>query len=256
MQNQQAVKQPRKKKETFLLKDIVPEAIEQKYGITASKTDVTPIAEIPCTFNNPSTRSEHYFTMVDDTKRMCITMLDSITKGSIQAKTCFWCRHDFTNIPIGCPIRYVPTAIVKTCQSEITKEIYHLKQSIPNNAIEKLDISDAMRIVNGDYYETDGSFCSFNCCMAYISDNSTNPLYSQSKMLLMKLYITIFNPSELTKINLAPSWRLLQAYGGFMSIDEFRSASNDFIYIDHDYQVINIPKLLSAGYIFEEVYIF
>jgi hypothetical protein len=92
--------------------------------------------------------------------------------------------------------------------------------------------------------------------MAFIHDNSTNPIYDQSKMLLMKIYTSIFNPTVPTKINPAPSWRLLEKYGGFMSIDDFRRASKDFIYVDREYRVVNIPKMFPSGNIFEEIYIF
>ena len=48
---------------------------------------------------------------------------------------CFWCKHSFNSIPIGCPLSYDNT---------------------------------------NDIYITDGLFCSFNCTLAYINDNSHN----------------------------------------------------------------------------------
>ena len=41
---------------------------------------------------------------------------------------------------------------------------------------------------SGEYYETDGIFCSFNCCQSYINDNKHIRLYDNSHMLLLKMY--------------------------------------------------------------------
>ena len=43
-----------------------------------------------------------------------------------------------------------------------------------------------------DYFETDGTFCSFNCCLAFINDNIKNPMYYHSRHLMNKMYETIF----------------------------------------------------------------
>ena len=50
--------------------------------------------------------------------------------------------------------------------------------------------------MSNNYYETDGCFCSFNCCLAFINDNVHNAMYSSSKHLLMKMYYDIFNKVE------------------------------------------------------------
>ncbi len=207
--------------------------------------------------------SSRYITLNDDTRKICITMLDYMTKKTLDGcQTCFWCRHEFSTFPIGCPVHYIPSAIIKTCQSEITKEIYSIKQDIPShlfhNTIDNTSQSmiPQMKPHENNYYETDGAFCSFNCAMAYVNENSTNPLYTQSKSLLMKIYNEIFSPNEPTYINPAPSWRLLANYGGFLNIQEFRSASADFVYIDRGYNVSAIPKVAPIGRVFEEMYIF
>jgi len=144
--------------------------------------------------------------------------------------------------------------MVKVCKSEITKEIYTIEQKIPKNV--KTTEKENERIIPNDYYETDGAFCSFNCCMAFIKDNIHNPLYKNSKNLLIKMYIHVFNPTSKFKINTAPSWRLLKSYGGFMGIDEFRNSFNTYIYIDKNHMLSSIPKLNPNGKMFEELYIF
>ena len=63
-----------------------------------------------------------------------------------------------------------------------------------------------------NYYETDGIFCSFNCCMSYIEDNTHNALYDQSKHLLHQLFFRYFK--KVVPIKPAPDWRLLKEIMG------------------------------------------
>lgn len=250
----QTTKRVVKRKEIFLLKDVEPYKVELKYGLQTKVDNPQTIIPMETTLLNPKTE---FFSFLDESRKFCLTMRDSITHGEITSKMCFWCRHSFETIPIGCPMKYVSSTIMKTCQSETVtddvKETYVIEQEIPIQYL--ADISDIAvgTIHPKDYYETEGSFCSFNCCMAYINDHVRDSRYSNSKSLLGKMYLTSFNRVE--KIHPAPDWKLLQAYGGPLTLAEFKTAGN-YLYIDKSHPVANIPKVSPMGRIYEQIYVF
>lgn len=248
-----------KKKTTFVLKDINVSEIDKKYHIvkgsnlelkeTTIPTQVTKIDDLES--------SKSYFSpFINETQKHHITMIDSITHQSIRARCCFWCRHAFTTHPIGCPIRYVHSKQVDLHVSEITKEKYTTTHPVSLKTMELLKQQSipSVHLVPKDYYKTDGCFCSFNCCLAFINDNVSNPFYSESKYLLTNMYLDIFKTPE--KITPAPSWRLLKEYGGFMTIQEFRDSFLSYLFIDNDFPVEQLPKVMPIGHVFEEHIIF
>src|SRR5690606_29070975 len=104
-----------------------------------------------------------------------------------------------------------------------TNETYIIRENISNTDLDKTSQTP----ISNNVFETDGVFCSFNCCLAFINDNSTNPKYKLSKNLLMNIYhivnnIKTLNVKELFKPS--PSWRLLKEYGGHLTIDDFRKS--------------------------------
>jgi hypothetical protein len=98
---------------------------------------------------------------------------------------CFWCRHSFENLPCACPIQY-----------------------------------DKAR----NRYETDGVFCSYPCIVAYIDDSPNNIRYRDSLHLLMHMHEQTFGFYPKGTIHPAPSWQLLDDYGGHMTIQQFRDS--------------------------------
>lgn len=253
---QQKGKKRLKKKFTFVLKDVDPAAIDTKYGLNITSNlqqkqipdNVTTIEHL--TSNQKETS---FIPFIDESRKHCVTMIDSINKRSIQSYYCFWCRHSFATQPIGCPLRYITDKVVQMHISEITKEKYFIVHNVTADA----DTSgENTKTMIHNYYETDGCFCSFNCCLAYINGNIHNPIYMNSKRLLMKMYSEIFNTTKLVKIFPAPSWRLLKLYGGFMDIQDFRNSFKNYIYIDHKYHISKIPKIMPVGHVFEEHIIF
>ena len=98
---------------------------------------------------------------------------------------CFWCRHPFKSTPCFCPIKY------------------DKKSNI---------------------YEVDGIFCSQECRNAYLYENSANLLYKDSRQLCSLMYFQCTGNFPKENLSRAPSWKLLQAYGGDMTIDQFRAS--------------------------------
>ena len=83
-------------------------------------------------------------------------------------------------------------------------------------------------MVEKDFFETDGIFCSFNCCLSFIKSNEYNSVYNLSENLLHLMYYKFFNKND--KLTEAPSWRLLRQYGGNLSIEDFRKNFNNVNY--------------------------
>lgn len=257
-----AIPRKRKSKYPFVLKDIDIEEISKRYGFSYNqeicninkiipRDNVTKLDEIII-------NAENEFSYLDETKnkrKFIITMIDCNTKDKLERVKCFWCKHSFEAIPIGCPIKYIPHRLVKRYYSYITKDYYTIKEEISNTRFEELKTeinnsdTSCVQLVDNDYYETDGVFCSFNCCLSWIKDNPHNHLYINSVFLLHEIYYKCFD--ALHQIQPAPHWRLLSDFGGHMTIQEFRSSFNKIIY-DNSHVIKTIPKTKPIGMVFEE----
>ena len=243
-------------KYVFTLKNVDTEQVDKKFGIVFVSNILEEDDIVP---QNTTKLSEliikstpEIISFLDESKymRKCnVSMIDFNSKEEISpfGYHCFWCRHPFETRTIGCPIRYVSKTATKTYYSEISKDTYTIKENVPNT---KTVISDKVTISKTPYYETDGIFCSFDCTAAFILDNKHNKIYNHSISLLMKMYNDMMGTST-EIINPAPHWRLLQEYGGYMNITEFR---NSFNKADYDYHgtVKNFPEFRSMGLLFEE----
>lgn len=129
-------------------------------------------------------------------------------------KSCWWDRHPFNNRPIGCPIRY------------------HVKNGV-------------------ETYETEGIFCSFPCCKAYIIDKGSKVKYKDSLSLLTTLFETFITEKSYNMLPPSPSWKLLKDYGGHLSIQEYRAT---FGRLEYD-ETVNTKRCLlvsSSQYIQEK----
>lgn len=271
------------KKPWFHLKTVNPAVLDQKYGfhisynlhprkIPENKTKITDLDSSSPTMmmtNHPSTNpnviqnglvsSALQFSFLDESKKdhECIsTMMKFLKEEHFPSQTClhcFWCRHEFPYRPIGCPIQYVPHRILKTYQSEITKENYTLRENItPSEAKNLSENAPQIKLQKRDYYVMDGIFCSFNCCLAFIQDQKKkNILYIHSEYLLNKFYRQVFGENA-CDLQPAPSWRLLYAYGGNQTIDEFRKNFYKVDYQNIDNIILPFPNSKSAGFLFEK----
>lgn len=253
------------KKYLFTLKGVDVEKVDQRFGITIVSNinivsenqpkNTTKISDLSVNRNTPEIVS-----FVDEAKKShkcTISMIDFYTNKENNDTShyhCFWCRHSIpeTVMAIGCPVKYVPSQAVKKYYSEISKDHYTIKENITSKRKETIskENNDRLQIVNRDYYLTDGIFCSFNCCMAFIEDNKHTSLYDMSEMLLLQMYHNIYH-AKVATIDIAPHWRKLSQYGGNLSIVEFRDSFNKIEYQDHGF-VSRVPKFKSMGVLFEE----
>jgi len=265
-------KKRKSKKYIFTLHNINTEKIEQKYGITIvsniANVDEAPPENSTKLTELSELNNEHVdvISFLDETKRLyqChISMIDFKSGEDIKnlKYCCYWCRHKFDSASIGCPIKYISKKAVKNYYSEVSKDFYTIKENITRNrsqmlhtskskfvfsphlAVEKTDetataiappppTTCSININNKDYYSTDGIFCSFNCCKAFIKENKHNKLYENSDILLTKLYEDMYNVKNIV-INPSPHWRLLIEYGGYLTIQQFRDNFNKTTYESH-----------------------
>lgn len=256
-----------KKKYLFSLKNINTEKVDQRFGImimsnideTSRETpdNTTKISELSTNKNIPEIVS-----FLDEAKKAhkCnVSMVDFnsnrvLSDSFVNHFNCFWCRNNIpVNIyPIGCPVKYISGQVVKSYYSEISKDFYTIKENITSKKLNSLKNNNDTRleIIDKNYYLTDGIFCSFNCCKAYISENKTNSFYVLSEMLLLKMYNHIY-PSKVPHIDEAPHWRKLKQYGGDLTIEQFRDSFNKIEYKEYGY-ISNFPRFKPIGVLFEE----
>ena len=232
-------------KYSFTLKNINTFEIEKKYNMLIGSFS-TKISELA------STREIQNFRFVDETMRShsFIITFNNLLNKELPTSTnihCFWCRHSFNTPPIGCPIAYISSILYKNYYSELNKDMYSIKGPITEKLQEFL--TNSKQIEEKDFYITDGMFCSFDCCLSFINDNN-DPLYNNSENLLRQYFYTFFNKD--IDIKQAPSWRLLDKFGGHLTIDQFREkiTTNNYINLKEIIKVPPASKFL--GFLFEK----
>jgi hypothetical protein len=205
-------------------------------------------------------QEQQIFSYLDESKKdhQCIiTMMNHDNQDQLPLRTnqrCFWCHHTFEYRPLGCPIKYIPHRITKHYYSEMTKDNYTLRENISllqYSMNKKLYDEKKMDIVQQDCYVTDGIFCSFNCCLAFILYNHSNPFYVYSEQLLNNIYMDLFG-KNVHPILPAPSWRILKEYGGILTIEEFRKNFYKIDYKDMDNIIFPFLKFRPSGFLFEK----
>jgi hypothetical protein len=250
----------KKGKYIFTLREVNIEKINHTYGIKSSNRDVIPeyinsTNTTKLTELNTENGTPEIISFLDESKRLhtCqVSMIDFQSKMDVILLKyhCYWCRHPFDNRPIGCPINYVSSQAEKRYHSQISRDTYTIKENITANRRTILEKDYEFSLKLGEYYETDGVFCSFNCCQSWVNDNKHNRLYDQSTNLLMKMYNNIMG-TRMIKVSPAPHWRVLETYGGHLNIIKFREGFNK---IDYEYHgnTKPLPKFLPIGSLFEE----
>ena len=241
------------KKFIFILNSINIPFINEKYNMNIIFDDDIPklkTTKLTDLEKNSVQKNTEVFSFLDESKKThkcIISMIDFKSKQNVKELNynCFWDRHPIIDgETIGCPINYIPKQVEKKFFSHISKDTYIIRENIPSDS--KIE-EDTISILNQDHYETDGIFCSVQCCLAFILDNKHNRMYDMSEMLLTKIYNKINNTKAIT-ITPAPSWRVLKEYGGHMSIEKFRS---NFGNTDCDYSGYT-QKYLPISYLYEE----
>lgn len=269
-----STKKRKSNKYVFTLRGVNTEKVDQKYNISlisnithieSQPLNTTKLTELT---DNTIYKPAQTVSFLDESKKIyqCnVSMIDFKTGRDIENNKykCYWCRHSFNSIPIGCPINYLSNKITKNYHSEVSKDKYRISENASKFKVElfnkKKFIFTALKEKNQNVelniqdkygYICDGVFCSFNCCKAFIKDNKHNRLYEQSELLLIKLYNDITGLKNIN-INAAPSWRLLEEYGGNLNINQFRENFNKITY-EHHGIIKNDNIFKPIGFLYEE----
>lgn len=75
-----------------------------------------------------------------------------------------------------------------------------------------------------------GCFCSFNCCLSYVNDNKTLYKYDNIYPNIKSLRAKLTNKRLNDPLTPAPPRECLDIFGGELSIEEFRSINDDYIF--------------------------
>ena len=251
----------------FVLKNIKKDEIHRRLGIQQIEETLKPLSSHSKTKITELSKMDdsYHISFLDESKkdRMCVITMKSYTDSKEFPEStllhCFWCRHSFSFRPIGCPLEYVPCRLTKMYRSEISKQENILYENMTNQQIKNFKMyykpipegKENFLLEDRDYYLADGLFCSFNCCLSFILENKNNPLYYQSEHFLRKIYHDMYGKKTIPLVP-APSWRLLAAYGGHMTIEEFRLNFFKIEYQDIDSILIPFPKIKTVGFLFEK----
>lgn len=252
------------KKYQFLLRGVSTDVIDKRFGLTTTsisdQNDTMPKNTTKISELSTSKNKDELISFIDESKKShkcTVSMIDfdsgkerdTRCQGS-QTYYCFWDKSPIPQsiTPIGCPIKYMSSQIIKNYYSEISKDYYTIKENVTEKRLREIisDKKHPFTVVNRNYYITDGVFCSFNCCMAYILSNKHDSMYSLSSMLLLKMYFDMFKV-RCDTIEPAPMWRKLKMFGGDLSLTEFRQSFNKVEYVCHGHVTCK-----SIGTLYEE----
>lgn len=266
----------RRKRTKIILKDIDPLKIEDVYQIGiesnigqnthASKEFQTQLQSII-----PEDSKKGTITYIDDSTKaehtLVYTMKDINTgrdPRDNRRKKCFYDRHSIPEnlVKLYCPVKHVPHMLFQTSKSSFGISVTHSYELTPlqfKEHVEKhtpvvepgVDCESSRYIVKGDYYLTDGVFCSFSCMRSFIRDNSDNPLYKESENLMNEQHYAMTGCDSV--IPYAHHWRLLEDHMGHMTIEKYRESVGKVEYDQtFDYKINAVP----IGVVFSENYVF
>ena len=179
---------------------------------------------------------------------------------------CHWDHHTFDNAQsnhVVCPLNYTPKQVAIKGQNEINTRIgevnsattinsFIIKENIPKcKDINNLEDKSASKLipsavkynsniknlieVTAGYYETDGVFCSPECCLAFVNNEKSKAggsKYIDSERLLHSML------GLTQRILPANHYRLLKQYGGKLTIEQFRNNNKSVKYEYHGTTVL------------------
>ncbi len=215
---------PKKKGRRLVLKHIKGlEVIRNYYQELKEENHTTLLRNSPAPTNTKTVK--YFIGPHKNTKKYLFSMVDVHDYGSLPiytSKPCWWCRHSFTTSPIGLPLEYYSHEALSRHKS--ARDATLIKANLP------VDMND--------FFITDGLFCSFPCCKAFYNDSCRDETkYCESLTHLLLLYTKLTNRTLLT-IPEAPHWKMLKAYGGSLTIEDFRATFGKLEYI----QTSNIKR--------------
>ena len=196
---------------------------------------------------------------LDETKKLrsCIISKIDFTKKNI---CCWWCKSAFDGPAWACPVDIKPLLVEKRYTSAISKSPYsiiekttgvnsvpsareHSDHSVGQRQAESPEACVPQKNPSGISYITEGIFCSINCCVAWVNENSKRDVvYRDSPVLLTQMYNFILNTQ--TKFHplppSAPHWKMLDKFGGNLTLEDFRQNNNKISYVYQGKSRVNV----------------
>lgn len=173
------------------------------------------------------------FTFLDPTKktkRWTITMKDFISNTMLPPQVtdcrCWNDHHTFSGAPMGCPVQFVRETMTENYYSHANKKEMEIKS-----------------YGSECYYVTVGIFCNWGCQLAFAESKKNDPFYRESISLIYKMY---YENGGKGKLHASPPFTLLKAYGGPLSIEEYREKYNIDTFINtknHYVRMVPIGEL-------------
>ena len=135
------------------------------------------------------------------------------------ALRCWWDHHPFDTEPVG---------IIVGCNPHMVLHVVSTKGNRVHTVPEGLTRSEAARlegrpdVISTDEFPSEGVFCSYACAFAY-SRAFYRPDYRDFSMLYQTRWRLRNGGAEPPRLVAAPPYVLLKAYGGHLSIEEYRA---------------------------------
>ena len=178
-----------------------------------------------------------YIRMIDKSKDGCPLPLSTTIP-------CWWHRKRFDSVPIGVPVVYHPVSIDNSELENVCSKLENMNIRIAEPSLKESGRSkntrrhDSHDSSNGkmltDYFEVEGIFCSFACMKAYVEDElrKGKDTYNNTLSLLTLMYMKMFDCKKIPSIKSAPSWKLLEEWGGHLSLQQFLDPDPHFGFIE------------------------
>jgi len=154
--------------------------------------------------------SKHVLLYIENTKHT-VQHVQSTPYFSLEGKKtykCWWCDLPVDHVPLGCPIKHIPSYKWKKVWSR-DKSDYTL-----------VSVQDK----NQGQYLTEGVFCSFNCIKGYLLDHRLDDRYKDGPRLLSLMYADITGDTSPVNILPAPHKGIIIPYGGTLTEEQYRES--------------------------------
>ena len=181
--------------------------LDERYGIQADTLLSSGLAGVLSVGGEEDMKDKLMASSVDDVEggitRKGIAILPSCAEKVLW---CWWCRHEIASGSrvLGCPVREEASVKSVGHRSLKTGGVFYTREE---------DLSKAE-------YVTEGQFCGYACCMAWIQDGRG---HRKSEEILVRMYRT--ETGEDKRPPVCGHWKLLKAFGGHLERSELNDTS-------------------------------
>lgn len=143
-------------------------------------------------------------------------------EGAYPSRTalrCWWDHHTFDHQPVGIIVAYNPHMVLHVVSTKGNR-VHTVPEGLTQS--EAAHLHGRPDVISTDDYPSEGVFCSFECAYAY-SRAFYKPDYKDFTMLYQLRWRDLHQGQDPPRLVPAPPFVLLEAYGGHMTIAEYRA---------------------------------